>query len=129
MSHIEWMRRDRQRAVIRHEWAAFFERWDVVLCPVTLSPAFPHMFEGTFNSRIIEINGQQRRYEELCAWACLIGSAYLPATSAPVGFTAGGLPVGIQVVGPYLHDRTTIAVAGWLSELTNGYQLPPLANP
>jgi len=127
MSHIEWMRRDRARAAIRHQWATFFEQWDVVLCPVTLTPAFEHMFDGTFSSRVIEVNGSTRRYEELCSWACLIGSAYLPSTSAPVGFTTAGLPVGIQVVGPYLHDRTTIAVAGWLSELTHGYRVPPLA--
>jgi amidase len=125
MSHIQWLRRDRQRAVIRQQWATFFERWDVLLCPVTLVPAFQHILDGSFASRVISVNGRQRRYEELCTWPCLIGSAYLPSTAAPVGFTAAGLPVGIQVVGPFLHDRTTIAVAGWLSALTNGYQTPP----
>ena len=129
MSHVEWMRRDRRRAETRHRWARFFERWDVLLCPVTLTPAFEHMFEGSFATRTIEVNGVRRAYEELCSWACLIGAAYLPSTSAPVGFTDSGLPVGIQVVGPYLHDRTTIAVAGWLTELTKGYRVPPLAAP
>ena len=36
------------------------------------------------------------------AWPALIGSAYLPSTSTPVGRTAAGLPVGVQVVAPYL---------------------------
>ena len=43
-----------------------------------------------------------------------------PATcrprSCPVGLTAAGLPVGIQIVGPYLHDRTTLDLAAPLAE-------------
>jgi Amidase len=42
----------------------------------------------------------------------------LPATVAPVGTTAAGLPIGVQVIGAHLHDRTTIAVADWLHELS-----------
>ena len=36
----------------------------------------------------------------------------LPSTCVPVGRTEGGLPVGVQIIGPYLEDRTTIALAG-----------------
>jgi amidase len=42
-----------------------------------------------------------------------------------VGFTPGGLPVGIQVVGPYLEDRTSLFVAARLAELVGGYVAPP----
>lgn len=38
--------------------------------------------------------------------------ANLPATVAPVDRTATGLPIGIQIIGPYLEDRTTIELAG-----------------
>jgi amidase len=64
-------------------------------------------------------------YDTLTAWAGLAGMAYLPATVAPVGRIAGGLPVGMQVVGPYLEDRTSIDFARRLAEVVGGYERPP----
>jgi amidase len=60
-------------------------------------------------------------------WIALATAAYLPATSAPVGFTPDGLPVSIQIVGPYLGDRTTIRFAELLADVRGGFQPPPLA--
>jgi amidase len=40
----------------------------------------------------------------------------LPATAMPVGHNAAGLPLGIQIIGPYLEDRSTIALAGQLAQ-------------
>ena len=127
VSHNEWLLADRQRARLRQRWAAFFENVDVLLCPVTLTPAFPHMQEGTWASRTIDVNGVALPYLALEAWPALIGSAYLPSTSAPVGHTAAGLPVGVQVVSPFLHDYRSIAVAGLISDLVGGYVVPPIA--
>ena len=51
-----------------------------------------------------------------------------PAISIPCGFTAGGIPVGLQVVGPWGHDDLVLAVAkqfeACLAEATP--RLPPL---
>jgi len=44
--------------------------------------------------------------------------ANLPATAVPIGQTDGGLPIGAQVIGPYLEDRTTIRFAGLISTET-----------
>jgi amidase len=52
--------------------------------------------------------------------------AGLPALSAPVGRTAGGLPVDAQVVGPLHEDDTAITFAELLAEVAGGYQPPPL---
>jgi len=49
----------------------------------------------------------------------------LPATSAPVGFTPDGLPVNIQVIGPYLGDKTTIRFAELLTNIRGGFHPPP----
>ena len=51
--------------------------------------------------------------------------AYLPATVAPIGQAADGFPVGIQIVGPYLEDRTSIDFAEQLKDVVGGYQPPP----
>ena len=55
----------------------------------------------------------------------MVSMAGLPATVAPLGLAADGLPVGIQIVGPYLHDRSTIDFARRLTEATGGYEPPP----
>jgi amidase len=126
-SHTAWLFADRDRARTRLRWAAFFEDVDVLLCPITATPAFPHQQEGTWADREFVVNGVTVPYYSLEAWPALIGSAYLPSTSAPVGRTAAGLPVGVQVVSPYLHDYRSIAAARLITELVGGYTVPPLA--
>ena len=58
-------------------------------------------------------------------WVGLASVAYLPATVVPVGRAAAGLPVGIQIVGPFLVDRTTLAVARHVEGLLGGFVPPP----
>ncbi len=48
-----------------------------------------------------------------------------PATVAPVGQTAAGLPVGIQIMGPYWEDATPITFADLLAPQTGGFVPPP----
>ncbi|HEX3088618.1 MAG TPA: amidase family protein, partial [Ilumatobacteraceae bacterium] len=127
VSHNDWLAADRRRARWRLQWAEFFEHVDVLLCPITLTPAFPHQQEGTWATREIAIDGVVLPYLALEAWPALIGSAYLPSTSTPVGHTAAGLPVGVQVVSPYLNDYRSIAVAGLITDLVDGYAVPPIA--
>ena len=55
----------------------------------------------------------------------MFGVIGLPVAVAPVGRTPNGLPVGIQVVAPYLHDRQAVRVAGLLAEVAGGYEPPP----
>ncbi len=128
LTHHEWHLADRRRAARRAAWASFFGRFDVVLCPVTALAPFEHLQDGTWDDRVITLNGAPRPYAELEAWPALIGSVHLPSTSAPVGRTAGGLPIGMQVVAPYLHDHTAIAVAGMITKLVGGYTPPPIVS-
>ena len=48
----------------------------------------------------------------------------LPATTAPVGLMRDGLPVGIQIIGPYLEDATPIDLASRLADVTGGFRAP-----
>jgi len=127
MSHREWLDRHLAREAMRARWAEFFERYDAVLMPVTFVPAFPHNQEGTFATRTLTCNGESRPYAEIVRWTILTGMAYLPATVPPLGLTASGLPVGVQVVGPYGSDLRTIRLAAHLAALCGGYRPPPLA--
>jgi len=123
--HVDWLRANERRTKQRAAWAAFFEDFDILLCPVMPTAAFPHDHEPDWTKRRITVNGQPFSYIEQIAWAGMIGAAYLPSTVVPAGLTAGGLPVGIQVVGPYLEDRTALAFARHLEAVTGGFRRPP----
>ena len=106
-------------------WAEFFKHYDVLLVPVAPTVAFAHDHEGTLVSRSFMINGQERSMLNSMAWNFMAVVSGLPATVAPVGLSDSGLPVGIQIIGARLEDRTTIAFARGLSELMGGFKAPP----
>jgi amidase len=125
-THRAWLRAEEQRAALRIKWAQWFETYDALLCPVMLTPAIPHAQDGDFMTRTITVNGEQQPYLNLVAWTGLIGITGLPSAVPPLGRTPGGLPVGVQVVTPYLRDREAIRLAGILADLTGGgYDVPP----
>jgi len=114
-----------RRRVARGIWQAYFRTHDAFLMPTALVPAFPHDQSGNQLTRVLTTPGGPRPYGDLCFWISFATLAGLPATTAPVGLTAGGLPVGLQIVGPYLEDATPIAVAGRLAEVIGGFKAPP----
>jgi amidase len=124
-SHLQWLHGDEKRAQIRKVWAEWFDSHDALLCPVMPTPAVAHQQEGDFMSRTVEINGESHPYFTLIAWTGLIGITCLPSAVPPIGRTPAGLPVGVQVVTPYLRDREAIALAGHLADLVGGYDVPP----
>jgi amidase len=98
----------------RAAWAALFEDFDVVLAPPFGTAAFPHTDEPEWPKRVHVINGQPTPYGAQIAWPGIATFPGLPGTCAPIGKTKGGLPVGVQIIGPAYEDRTTIAFAGLL---------------
>jgi len=50
----------------------------------------------------------------------------LPGTAVPIERSASGLPIGVQIIGPYLEDRTTIAFAEPLEREFGGFVPAPL---
>jgi amidase len=124
-THRAWLDNHQSRTQMRSVWSEWFQEFDALLCPVAPMAAFPHDHSGTIIDRSLIINGRSRPHIDTLTWTGLVGVAYLPSTVAPVGFTRGGLPVGIQVVGPYLEDRTPLFVAAELEALLGGYTPPP----
>jgi len=106
-------------------WAEFFESYDVLIAPVAPTVAFPHDHKGTLLTRGMEINGQEKPMLNNMAWTYMAIVSGLPATVAPIGLNDSGLPVGIQIIGAKFEDRTTIAFAQGLSELSGGFVPPP----
>jgi amidase len=125
-SHRKWLQLQDERARMRARWAEWFRDYDLLLCPIMPMPPFPHDHSGTMVDRSVIINGNSRPQIETFAWVGMVGVCYLPSTAIPVGRTSAGLPVGMQVVGPYLEDRNCIFLAHKFSELVGGYQPPPV---
>ncbi|MCU1501443.1 MAG: amidase, Asp-tRNAAsn/Glu-tRNAGln amidotransferase subunit [Ilumatobacteraceae bacterium] len=119
VTHLAWLDMEDARVAARRRWADYFASVDVMLCPVTPTAAFPHQ-RGNLAEMTTVVNGQTVPYLVHVGWTGLVGVAGLPSAVAPIGRTAGGLPVGVQVVSPYLHDLRSVAVAGMI-----GTYLPP----
>ncbi len=121
--HKRWVENNALRQIFRQQWADFFTRYDVLVCPAAPVTALHHD-HGYMYDRHFPVNGIPRPYMDLSAWAGLAGMAYLPATVAPMGLCPGGMPAGIQIIGPYLEDRTTIFMAKHLEKITGGFTPP-----
>ncbi len=92
-----------------------------------LSAAIEHDHEVPHLISSVVVNGEARPYLEQIFWPGLISMALLPSTVVPVGRTSDGLPVGIQVVGPYLEDRSTLDYAQRLCDVLGSgeFCIPP----
>ena len=126
MLHRTWLQLDWARTMMREAWADFFKEFDILLCPAVSVTAFAHDHSDDFSARRLVVNGEERSYfDTSVAWAGLTGMAYLPSTVAPVGPAKNGLPVGMQIVAPYLEDRTAIHFAGLVEDTVGGFVPPP----
>ena len=110
-THRDWLARAEDRARLRAVWARWFADYDVLLCPVTAMPAFPHDQEGDIGSRSVVIDGVDRPHMSTIGWCGLFSVLGLPSVTMPVGFTESGLPVGMQVVAPHGKDHVAVAFA------------------
>jgi amidase len=110
-SHWLWSSRNEARYRLREQWRRFFEDYDLLLMPGTPTPAFVIDESSPQSDRTIEINGRTIAYDTQAFWQGLATVSYLPATIAPIALSESGLPLSVQIVGPYLHDMTTIAIA------------------
>jgi len=116
MNSHAWMTALDQQLAVRRQWGALFEAFDVVIAPVMGVVAFAHQ-TGEFDDRTHVIDGEVTPYVAQVAWPGIATLANLPATAVPIGATKAGLPIGAQIIGPYLEDRTTLAFAGLIAGL------------
>ncbi len=118
-----------RRQKLFRAWRDFFTNYDVLLCPITPTVAFPHDIASLdlaaqFDRRLI-VDGTSIPYMDNLAWPGLVTVANLPATAMPTRHLVGGMPAGVQTVGPYLGDRTTMKFAQLLEQQLGGFMLPP----
>jgi amidase len=124
MSHRDWIRTDRIRTAVAHQWRQLFREWDVLLCPVLPTPALLHDHTD-MNARRIVIDGTGIPYADQSLWSSVATLTGLPGTAMPIGLSDDGLPIGIQIVGPSLEDRTPVAFAELAEREFGGFVAPP----
>jgi amidase len=125
LSHRDWLAANEARHRMRRAWAGFFDDYDLLLCPVAGTAAFPHDQKGERHERMLTVNGRRVAVTDHMFWAGYAGVVYLPATAAPCGFTPAGLPVGVQIIGPQYGDLTCLAFARMLERDFQAFVPPP----
>ncbi|AXB43271.1 amidase [Amycolatopsis albispora] len=117
-SHHDWLEASNRRELHRHRWRQVFAEFDVVVCPITPTPAFPHDHSPHPLDRRIDIDSTEYPYFDQLVWAGLATMPGLPATAVPAGRSPEGLPVGVQLIGPMFEDRTPLRLAELLERKT-----------
>jgi amidase len=125
LSHRDWIAANEARSALRLRWSELFGEWDVVLCPPMSTPAFPHDHGLNREARRIEIDGLLFPYEDQIVWPSVATLPGLPATVTPIDPLNSRLPIGVQIIGPYLEDRTPLAFAALIELEYGGFTPPP----
>jgi amidase len=126
LSHRDWVIADGARARLRAQWRELFKTFDAVICPVMPTPAYPHDHSQDQETRRINIDGKDYVYPDQLAWPGIATLPGLPATAIPIGLSGEGLPVGVQIVGPWLEDRTPLKLAELIEREFGGFVPPPM---
>ena len=125
IGHRDWLELHEAREQMRWRWHEFFRDFDLLLAPVRPLAAHRHMLDTAPQDRRYLVNGHDRSHAEQVFWGGYSGMAYLPATAAPAGFTPAGLPVGVQIIGPFGGDLTCLRFAQLLERELGGFVAPP----
>ncbi|WP_297617173.1 amidase [Nocardia sp.] len=123
-SYRDWIDASNRRELHRHAWRQLFAEFDVVVTPITPTPAFPHDHDPNFVERRIDIDGVAYPFGDQLVWAGLATMPGLPATAIPAGRSPEGLPVGVQLIGPMFEDRTPLRLAELLEQRIGGFEAP-----
>jgi Asp-tRNA(Asn)/Glu-tRNA(Gln) amidotransferase A subunit family amidase len=113
-----WLGRDDVRERILRQ----MRKYRVLICPTASIPAFRH------GEREWKVDGKAVKYLDAwsyCEWFNLLG---FPAAVVPMGFSAEGLPIGVQIVGRPWEEELVLAVAGTLEGTRGPWAQPPIVS-
>lgn len=124
-THRQWLGVNERREGYRRAWDEFFASFDILITPVAPTTALVHDHRPV-EARTVQLGGQAVPYMQQSFWCALATLGDLPAVVIPAGIAADGLPVGLQMIGPYLGERTLLAFAALTETLLGGFRPPPL---
>ncbi|WP_395689421.1 amidase [Aestuariivirga sp.] len=115
-------RAEAQRGELFRRMRAFFDSFDLLLCPATIVPPFP-----AGQRYVTECDGVT--FSSYVDWLMIVHAVTLtcsPALSLPCGFTADGLPVGLQVVAPGRGEARLLAGARFIEQVLGLGAITPI---
>lgn len=101
-SALEYVEALRLRDVLGLTMSLFHERWDLLLTPTLPIAAFE-------TGRDVPSGSSDPGWPSWTPFTYPFNLTQQPAGTVPCGFTASGLPVGLQIVGPRYRDDTVLA--------------------
>ena len=93
---------------LRSAFAGFFQKYDVLLTPVTPMTATPH------GAKELVVNGVKAPWTHVMAATSPFNMTGLPALSVPYAFSSEKLPIGIQLVARWLDEDTILRLGAML---------------
>lgn len=123
-THRDWVMAMQICGQLRRQWQNLFTEFDVVLCPAMPTLAFPHDHSDQ-STRRLRVDDHMLPYNDQFIWASIATLLGLPATVIPIARSESGLPIGIQIIGDYLEDLTTLTFAQLIEQEFGGFSSPP----
>jgi aspartyl-tRNA(Asn)/glutamyl-tRNA(Gln) amidotransferase subunit A len=121
-SAVEFVHAANWRRTLADSMARFFARYDLLLTPTLAAPPLPlgvNYYE--------EIGGRKVEPWGWFAFTFPLNMTGFPAATVPCGWTASGLPVGLQIVGPRFADALVLRAAAAFEEIAPwASRRPPL---
>jgi amidase len=126
LSHRDWVMASGGRTRLRAQWRELFNNFDAVICPIMPTPAYVQDHSPEQETRHVLIDGKAYSYPDQLAWPGVATLPGLPSTAIPTGLSPAGLPTGVQIVGPWLEDRTPLKLAELIEREFGGFVAPPM---
>ena len=127
LSHRDWLFADGARIRLRAQWRELFKSFDVVICPVMPTPAYPRVVRR-FRRSGISTSTAARMLPMSTSWPGP-ASPRCPACRQPQsrsGFRRKACRSACQIVGPWLEDRTPLKLAELIEREFGGFVPPPM---
>ncbi|CAM2151388.1 amidase [Pararobbsia alpina] len=108
----DFVEADQQAQQLRDGFAEYFQRYDALLCPVTTVPAHEH------DATEFNINGQKVSSLHVMTATAPFSVTGLPGLSLRFGTSREGLPIGVQLVSPWLAESTSLHLGALLEAVS-----------
>jgi aspartyl-tRNA(Asn)/glutamyl-tRNA(Gln) amidotransferase subunit A len=120
-SFSDYLTAEGNAEALRSGFAGFFQKYDVLLCPVNPMTATPH------GAQELMVNGEKVSWMHVMRTTSPFNVTGLPALSVPYAFSSESLPIGIQLVSKWLNEATILRLGALLERRGGlGDRRPPL---
>jgi len=120
LSALQYVHAEERRVLLIAAYTELFRRVDCLLTPTLPIPAVP------IGTQSVTLGGHEVSLSEAyCRYTAPENMTGVPALSVPCGFTKGGLPVGLQIVGGMGRDLEVLALGAEYQRISDWHRRSP----